>query len=96
MNKHYHVKSSRVKTLKDLETEKARLRLEIVKQEETIRSDYRRILDSFTLRSLTSNILEDASLQSKLVVKAIKFGKSYIEKRRKRKLEKQRIQSSTP
>jgi hypothetical protein len=84
-NKRYKVPHGKVGSLQELELEKARLRLEIMKSEENIRSDYRRLMDAFTLRNLATGLMDDIAVTSNVFSKAISVGKSIFAKRKKKK-----------
>lgn len=92
-NKPYKVKSERVHSLRDLELEKARLQLEILKAKENIHSDYRRILDSFTLKNLASVMVQDMATSSGIVSKTFGLGKSFFAKKKKKKLKEKEIEN---
>ncbi|MCK9203898.1 MAG: hypothetical protein M0P58_05595 [Bacteroidales bacterium] len=84
----YRVKTDRIRSLEDIAAEKARLKFEIRLKEEHIHNNYQRILDAFTLRNLASSLVTEISTNSSIVSKAISIGKSFIEKRKKKKKEK--------
>jgi len=85
-NKRYKVRPERIRSLRDIELEKTRLQLEIMKAEESIHSDYRRILDSFTLKNLATGLVEDISMTSGIVSKAFGIGKTFFARRKKKKI----------
>jgi len=87
MSKRYRVKPAAIKSLDDLRLQKARIRLEIMKQEENIQSDYRRIRDALTFRNIAANLVEDISVQSAIVSRVFSFGKALFAKRKKKKKE---------
>ncbi len=92
-NKRYKVHPEKIRSLRDIELEKTRLQLEIMKAEENIHSDYRRILESFTLKNLATSLVEDISMTSGIVSKAFGVGKSLFARRKKKKLkEKEKFQ----
>jgi hypothetical protein len=84
-NKRYRVNPEKIGSLQALELEKARLKLEIMKSEENIRSDYHRIADAFTLRNLAAGLIEDIAVTSNVFSKAVSVGKSFFAKRKKKK-----------
>jgi len=85
-NKRYKVRPDNIHSLRDIELEKARLQLEIMKAEECIHSDYRRIVDSFTLKNLATGLIDDIATTSNIVSKAFGIGKNFLAKRKKKKL----------
>jgi hypothetical protein len=72
-SKRYLVKTENIHSLKDLELEKQRLRLEILKTETAIQSNYRNITQALTFKN---------------IAKAVSFGKLFLEKRKKKKHDK--------
>jgi hypothetical protein len=86
--KRYMVMPEKINSLQDIEMEKQRLRLEIMKKEENIHSDYRHILDALSFRNLASTMINDISATSSLVSKAFAFGKSVVARRKKKKHDK--------
>ncbi len=87
MSNRYTTKPSRIKSLEDLQLEKSKVRMEILKKEEHIRSDYRHILDALTFRNIVSNLADDITVQSAVISKAFTFGKSLFARRKKKKKE---------
>jgi len=65
--------------------EKQLLRLEIMKTENNIQLDYHNILHAMTLKNIASNMISDISATSSVLSKAFSFGKSLMEKRKKKK-----------
>ncbi|MCK9424201.1 MAG: hypothetical protein M0Q38_16570 [Bacteroidales bacterium] len=87
-SKRYKIKTSKIHSLEDITAEKTRLKFEIRLKEEHIQSNYRHILDAFTLRNLTSTLVTELSATSSIVSKALSMGKSILERRKKKKKEK--------
>ena len=85
MNKSYKVRPERIRSLRDIELEMARLRLEIMIKEEQIHSDYHHMLKSFTLRNLATVAMDDIAATSSVVSKALSLGRSFFSKRKKKK-----------
>jgi hypothetical protein len=83
--KRYLVKSEKIHSLKDIEMEKQRLRLEILKTEANIHAEYHSILNALTFKNIASNVIGNISPASTIISKAVSFGKSLMEKRRKKK-----------
>ena len=75
----------KIKSLEDLKLEKARLKMDILKQENQIQSDYRQILDRLTFRNVIRNIQEDIALTSNITSKVITVGKKIFGKKKKKK-----------
>jgi len=87
----YRIRSKRIRSLHDLELEKSRLQLEIVRSEEAIRSGYRQILQALSFRNLANTILEEVTTTSTVLSKAFSIGKSLLERRKKKKKDKARM-----
>jgi hypothetical protein len=81
------VKPEKIHSLRDLEMEKERLKLEILKTETNIRSDYHNLLHAFTFKNLASSVIQDITTTSSVVSKAFSIGKSFLGKKKKRKKE---------
>lgn len=81
------VRPEKIHSLRDLEMEKERLKLEILKTETNIRSDYHNLLHAFTFKNLASSVINDISTTSSVVSKAFSIGKSFLGKRKKQKKE---------
>ena len=82
------VKPGKINSLKDIESEKLRLRMEIMKKEENIHADYSHILDALSFRNLASTMINEISSTSSVLAKAFSFGKSIMTKRKKKKQDK--------
>ncbi|MEI7981834.1 MAG: hypothetical protein WCI71_09275 [Bacteroidota bacterium] len=87
-SKHYKIKTGRIHSLEDITAEKARLKLEIRLLEDHIQHNYRQILDVFTLRNIASTLITEFTATSTVVSKAFSLGKSFLERRKKKKKEK--------
>jgi hypothetical protein len=83
-SKRYIVQPGKIHSLEDIRLEKMRLRLEILKTETNIHDGYRDILQALSLKNLASTVISDIS-SSAMLTKAFSFGKSLIEKRKKKK-----------
>jgi hypothetical protein len=73
-----------IHSMHDLQMEKARLKLELVRTEDKIKSNYHHIRSAFSLRNLFSTVTELTSTTS-IVSKAITLGKNWLSKRKKKK-----------
>jgi hypothetical protein len=87
-SKRYTVNPGKIRSLGDLRMEKLRLRLEILKTEENIHTNYRDILDALSFKNLASTVIQDIGATSSVVSKAFSFGKSILAKRKKKKHDK--------
>jgi len=90
----YRLSSKRIRSLHDLELEKAKLEVEILKSEETIRSSYRHLIHRLTFRNLAGTLTDEIAARTSVLSKVISVGKSFLEKRKKKKKEKVRREES--
>ena len=86
--KRYTVKADKIGSLKDIELEKQRLRLEIMKKEQDINSGYRNIVQALSPRNIAATLVNDLTTSSTVLSKAFSIGKALIAKRKKKKLDK--------
>jgi hypothetical protein len=84
------VKPEKIHSLDDLRLEKLRLRLEIMKTEESIHSGYRDILQALTFKNIATTVINDVSASSSMLTKAFAFGRAVMAKRKKKKHDKSR------
>ena len=84
----YTIKAARIHSLKDIEVEKHRLRLEIMKKEQDIHNSYRNILQSFSPRNLATSMVNDFTTSSTILSKAFSIGKAIMARRKKKKHDK--------
>ena len=84
-SKRYLVNPAKIHSLKDIELEKQRLRMEIMKTENNINAGYHNLLHAFTFKNFASSVVNDLTTTSSVVSKAFSIGKALIEKRRKKK-----------
>lgn len=81
----YQIKAGKIRSLKDLEVERQRLRLEIFRAEEHIQSNYRHLLHSLSPKNIANNLLGNTSTTTGILGKAFTFGKAVMAKRKKKK-----------
>ncbi|MEI6683843.1 MAG: hypothetical protein WCO44_14525 [Bacteroidota bacterium] len=84
----YTIKAERIRSLKDIEVEKHRLRLEIMKKEQDIHNSYRNILQGFSPRNLATSMVNDFTTSSSILSKAFSIGKAFMARRKKKKRDK--------
>lgn len=77
-----HHPEHRIRNLHDLELEKNRLSFEILKVEEKIKYDFRRVMDFFTLKQAFRVVTHDLSLTSKAVSRGFSIIKGLIFRRK--------------
>ncbi len=71
--------------MNELKLEKARLRLELVRTEDKIRTHYRNIRSAFMLRNIFSTITNEIATPSSLLMKAFTLWKDWMGRRKKKK-----------
>ena len=76
----------KIHSMHELQLEKVRLQLELVKTEEEIKSNYRHILSAFSLGHLFTTIGEFTSASS-IATKAFALGKGLLSRRKKKRKE---------
>jgi hypothetical protein len=84
----------KIHSLEDIRLEKLRLRMEILKTETNIHQGYRDILDALSFRNIATTMINDVTASSTLISKALSYGKTFIEKRRKKKHDKMMAENS--
>jgi|GEM_PF-491394 len=87
-NNSSRISLKRIRSLRDLELEKAKLQVEIMKSEEKIRSNYRHLIRRLTIRNLLGAVTDEMTTGTSVLSKAISFGRSFFEKRKKKKKKK--------
>ena len=90
----YKVKSQNIRSLKDLDLEKQRLRIEITKTENNIQIDYHNLLHALTLKNIASIMINDSQATSSMLSKVFSFGKSLMVKRKKKKQPEDSVERS--
>jgi hypothetical protein len=88
-------KIRKIRSLHDLELEKARLKLESMKIEEQIKGNYRNLVGVLSIRGLIQLLTSEITLTKTAVSTAFSIGKSLIEKFRKRKKNKDKAKSTS-
>jgi len=86
----YRLSSKRIRSLHDIELEKAKLEVEILKSEDKLRSSSRHLIYKLTFRNLTHTLIKEISTSPSFLFKAVSVGKSLLEKRKKKKKEKEK------
>jgi len=90
------VRPEKIRSLNDIRMEKLRLKLEIMKTEESISSAYREILQALTFKNIASAVVSDISATSSVVAKAISIGKAVLTGRKKKKHDKMKEATGEP
>ena len=81
----YRLKPGRINSLKDLEREKERLQLEIVRREEHIRFNYHNLRSLLSFRNMLGTLIEEVTTSATVAGKILSFGKDLFAKRKKKK-----------
>ena len=74
--------------MQELQLEKARLKLELLKTEGKIKANYRYILSAFSLRNIFSTVTTELIHPSSIATSAITLVKNWLSKRKKKRKEK--------
>jgi hypothetical protein len=82
MKSRYRVSSGRIRSLQDLELEKAKMEIELFKSEESIKGSYRQLVHKLTFRNLAGTLVDEISTGTTTLSRALAIGKSFREKRK--------------
>jgi len=85
MKNRAHSKIRKLRSLHDLELEKARLKFEALKREEQIKGNYRSIVDALSFRNLLQHLSNEISMTTSAVSTVFSVGKKLIGKLKKKK-----------
>ena len=78
-----------IHSMHDLQLEKARLNIELLKTEDKIKSNYRHILSAFSLRNIFTTVTTELTNSNSILAKAVTIGKNWLGRRKKKKKEKE-------
>ena len=68
----------KIHSMHELQMEKARLQLDLVKKEGEIKSNYRHILSAFSFRNILSTVTTELTSSSSILSKAFTLGKNWL------------------
>jgi hypothetical protein len=91
-NEPYKIRVGRINSLADLEREKERLQLEIVRKEEGIKYNYHSLVGLLSFRNLVGTLIEEVNATSTVIAKIVSLSKDFFAKRKKKKKARQEIQ----
>jgi hypothetical protein len=69
----------------ELQLEKVRLQLELVKTEDKIKANYRHLLSAFSLKNIFSTVTTEFISPSSILANAVVLGKNWLGRRKKKK-----------
>lgn len=75
----------KIHSMHELQLEKARLKLELVKTEDKIKGNYHHILSAFSLRNIFSTVTSEIASPSSLLMKSITLFRNWLGKQKKKK-----------
>jgi hypothetical protein len=75
----------KIRSLKDLHSEKLRLKEELLRSEEGIVSNYHQIREALSFRNILKTVTDDVAVASTAFSKAFSFGKTLLRKVKKKK-----------
>ena len=84
-NKVWRSKIRKIHSMHELQLEKNRLQLELVRKEGEIKANYRHIRSAFSLRNIFSTVTTELSNPSSITAKVITLGKNWLSRRKKKK-----------
>jgi len=78
-------KIRKINSMHELQLEKARLKLELIKTEDNIKNNYRHILSAFSLRNIFSMATTELTSSSSILFNAFTIGKNWLNRLKKKK-----------
>ena len=84
-------RAPKVRSFEELKLEKSRLRMEVLKTEEGIRTDYHKILDAFTFSRIVGNVAEQLASKTSVLSKTFAAGKKIVTRFREKKKKKKNL-----
>ena len=85
MKHKYKTNIRKIRSLKDLHSEKLRLQEELLRSEEGIVSNYHHIREALSFRNILRTVTDDIAVASTAFSKAFSFGKTILGKVKKKK-----------
>ena len=74
-----------IRSMHELQLEKARLKMELLKTEAQIKANYRQILAAFSLRNIFTTVSTELSNSNSILAKAVTVGRNWLGRRKKKK-----------
>ena len=74
-----------IHSMHGLQLEKARVKMELMRSEDNIKTSFRRILSVFSLRNIFSTVTTELTSKSWILSKAFTLGNNWLSKRKKKK-----------
>ena len=78
-----------IHSMHGLQLEKARVKMELMRSEDNIKTSFRRILSAFSLRNIFSTVTSELTSTSSIISNVFTLGKSWLSKRKKKKKDKE-------
>ncbi len=78
-----------IHSMHGLQLEKVRVKMELMRTEDNIKTSYRRILSAFTLRNIFSTVTTELISTSSILSNVFVLGKSWLSRRKKKKKDKE-------
>ncbi|MCX6286263.1 MAG: hypothetical protein NTY96_04050 [Bacteroidetes bacterium] len=91
----YKIRLSHLNSLEDLEREKEKLQMEIVRREEGIKYNYQNLVHLLSFRNLIGTVIDDVSSTTTVIGKLFSLGKDFFAKRKKKKKSKPEQQENS-
>ncbi|MCX6248153.1 MAG: hypothetical protein NTW10_10485 [Bacteroidetes bacterium] len=91
-NKDQRIRIREIHSMHELQMERARLELELVKTEDKIKASYKNILYAFSLGNLLSTVTTEFASSSSILAKTVNLGMNWLSRRKKKKKKKQEKQ----
>jgi CRISPR/Cas system-associated endonuclease Cas3-HD len=74
-----------IHSMHELQLEKARLKMEVMKAEEKVKGNYRNIVEALSLRNIVTTVTSELVNPSSVIAKVFTFGKNWLSRRKKKK-----------
>jgi hypothetical protein len=92
----YKSRVHHITSMDDLEREKERLQMEIIRREEGIKYSYQNLVHLLSFRNLLSTLVDEVSTTTTVVGKLFTLGRDFLAKRKKKKKEKNKKEVTEP
>jgi hypothetical protein len=94
-NAPYKIRVGKINSLDDLEREKERLQLEIVRKEEGIKYSYQSMVHLLSFRNIMTTLIDEVSTTTTVIGKIFSLGKEFLAKRKKKAKHEQQEKHET-
>ncbi|MCX6281928.1 MAG: hypothetical protein NTU51_08190 [Bacteroidetes bacterium] len=89
----FKIRLNHINSLEDLQREKEKLQMEIVRREEGIKYNYQNLVHLLSFKNLLGTLIDDVSTTTSVIGKIVSISKDFLARRKKKKKVKQEQQS---